>query len=416
MEKRVIIIQRRERFERDLLGELKELAEDAGYKVVKSIVQVGGYSSSYGIGKGKVLELKNLVREYDVSKVIFFNELKPRQEYNLQKELGVDVIDRFELILEIFASRAGSREAKLQIELARLKRELSMVREYIHLVKTGELPGFMGGGRYAIDAYYRHVTKRIALIERRLEKIRKMKNNRWERRNFTGLYNISLTGYTGAGKTTLFNLFTSLNEYSDGKPFATLSTKVRRIKIMGRPLLLSDTIGFIDSLPELLFDAFYTTLGELLYADVILLVVDISEEIKEVKRKLEASLEILSRLSVPFSNIILVANKIDLVVPDDIRSKVSVLNEYSIDVVAISAKEKRGIEYLGKKIIEKLPGYMRFKLVVPKNSVCLDKIVTNCYVRSIDVSNGKLILDVEGKSEWIEKFVRKNKVSVINMK
>lgn len=243
-----------------------------------------------------------------------------------------------------------------------------------------------------------------------------MKNNRWERRNFTGLYNISLTGYTGAGKTTLFNLFTSLNEYSDGKPFATLSTKVRRIKIMGRPLLLSDTIGFIDSLPELLFDAFYTTLGELLYADVILLVVDISEEIKEVKRKLEASLEILSRLSVPFSNIILVANKIDLVVPDDIRSKVSVLNEYSIDVVAISAKEKRGIEYLGKKIIEKLPGYMRFKLVVPKNSVCLDKIVTNCYVRSIDVSNGKLILDVEGKSEWIEKFVRKNKVSVINMK
>jgi len=410
MEKRVIIVQRKERFEKNLLGELKELAEAAGYSVVMSVLQTRGYSSTYNIGRGKVLELKKLIKEYNVDKVIFFNELKPGQEYNLQKELGVEVIDRFELILEIFASRAGSREAKLQIELARLKRELSMIREYIHLVKTGELPGFMGGGRYAIDAYYRHVTKRIALIEKRLEKIRRIKSHRWERRNYTGLYSVSLTGYTGAGKTTLFNVFTRLNEFSDGRPFATLSPKVRRIKIKGRPLLLSDTIGFIDSLPRLLLDAFYTTLGELLYSDVILLVVDISEKIGEVKRKLEASFEILSKLSISFNNVILVANKIDLINLEDMKEKLRFLKEYGVDVVAVSAKKNVGLDLLEDKIISKLPRYNRYKLIIPRNSSFLEKIVSNCYVKDINVLNGKIVVEIEGKRDWIEKFARKNRI------
>lgn len=409
MEKRAIIVQRRTRFERDLLKELKELAEAAGYKVVCCLTQIRASSASYNIGKGKVLELKKLVKKFNVDRVIFFNELKPGQAYNLQRELGVEVIDRFELILEIFASRAGSREAKLQIELARLKRELSMIREYIHRVKIGELQGFMGGGRYAIDAYYRHVTKRISLIEECLEKIRKMKDARWRKRAFTGLYSVALTGYTGAGKTTLFNALTGLNEYSDGKPFATLSTKVRRVSIKGRPFLISDTIGFIDSLPELLLDAFYTTLGELLYSDLIILVLDISEELEEIKRKLEASLETLSRLSIPFNHLVLAANKIDLIDHEELSGRMKLLSKYGLDIVPISAAKKYGLDELGEKLIEKLPSYVSIRLSVPRNEKeVLEKLKSNCYVRDTFSFNGRIVFYVEGKKEWIDSFIKRN--------
>ncbi|RLE83975.1 MAG: hypothetical protein DRJ41_03945, partial [Thermoprotei archaeon] len=144
MKRRVLLVQRRRREERNMLYELRELAEAAGYRVVGEIEQVRAPDSSYNIGIGKVREIARIIKDKGVNKVIFFNELKPVQAYKLRKEWGIDVIDRYELILEIFAKRAGSREAKLQIELAKLKRDLSMTKEWINLAKRGELPGFMG--------------------------------------------------------------------------------------------------------------------------------------------------------------------------------------------------------------------------------------------------------------------------------
>ncbi len=313
--RRAVLVQRRLPGERSLLYELRELVEAAGYSVAGEVEQVRHEDPKYNLGRGKVLELKSLVRRSGSDTVVFFNELRPSQAYNLRKKLGVEVKDRFEIILEIFAQRAGSREAKLQIELARLKRELSFAKEYISLAKRGELHGFLGGGKYAVDTYYTYVSRRIARIERELRRIRRQKNLRWKRRVSAGLYSVSLTGYTGAGKTTLFKALTGREGYVDGKPFATLSTLSKRIEIEGLPILVSDTIGFIDSLPDALFDAFYTTLGENTLADLIVLVIDVSEPESEVRRKLLASLSTLLNLAIPRGRILIAANKIDAVAP-----------------------------------------------------------------------------------------------------
>ena len=397
-------MQRRRREERNMLYELRELAEAAGYRVVGEIEQVRAPDSSYNIGIGKVREIARIIKDKGVNKVIFFNELKPVQAYKLRKEWGIDVIDRYELILEIFAKRAGSREAKLQIELAKLKRDLSMTKEWINLAKRGELPGFMGGGRYAFDAFYRHVTSRISKIEEELKKIRTWKNYRFVRRRRSGLYSISLTGYTGAGKTTLFNSLTGLNGYVDGKPFATLSTKSKRVKIHGIPMLISDTIGFIDSLPQPLMDAFYTTLGELSYSDIILLVVDISEEENEVRRKLETSLDTLSQLGITLESIILVANKIDNV-PGDLNRKLELVREYSRNVVPLSALKGLGLEELKNNIVARLPKLSEALVTIRKDEKNLVRTLEeNCHVCEIRDANGYLTLKVRGRRELLETF------------
>lgn len=419
MKGRVILVQRRLRNEKNMLYELRELAESAGYIVVDEIEQIRPPDPKYNIGRGKVEELKTIVYEKDIEKVIFFNELKPSHAYNLRKALGVDVIDRFELILEIFAKRAGSKEAKLQIELARLKRELSFAKEYISLVKRGELHGFLGGGKYAVDAYYTYVNSRISKIERELEKIRKQKNNRWKKRVKAGLYTVALTGYTGAGKTTLFNRLTGQNRYIDGKPFATLSTVSKRIRINGLPILVSDTIGFIDSLPETLFDAFYTTLGESTLADLLLLVVDISEPEEEIKRKILASISTLYSLAIPKSKILLVANKIDKINKAEREAKRSILEKYTRNIVEISALNGEGIEELKEKIFEMLPERILEKIYIETKTHrnIIKEIESKCRIISIKPIDRSIIeLTIEGRKEVIEKYKRRVENVVLEAK
>lgn len=409
MKNRAILVQRRLRNEKNMLYELRELAESAGYIVVGEIEQVRPPDPKYNIGRGKVEELKTVVYEKDVEKVIFFNELKPSHAYNLKKALGVDVIDRFELILEIFASRAGSREAKLQIELARLKRELSFAKEYISLAKRGELHGFLGGGKYAVDAYYTYVNSRISKIERELEKIRRQKNSRWKKRIRAGLYNVALTGYTGAGKTTLFNRLTGQNRYVDGRPFATLSTVSRRIRIKGLPVLVTDTIGFIDSLPEMLFDAFYTTLGESTLADLLLLIVDVSEPEEEIKRKMLASISTLYSLAVPKSKILLVANKIDKIDGAEREAKRKILEKYTRNIVEVSALHGEGIEELKERIFETLPERTIEKIYIGGEiqGNIIKEIENKCRIVNIrPTSVGTVELVIEGRRGVVEKYKR----------
>jgi len=386
--------------------EMEELALAAGYEVVGSLIQTRPEDPKYNIGRGKLPELHEKVRNGKADKVIFFNMLKPSQAYNLRKELGVDVIDRYELILEIFAKRAGSREAKLQIELARLKRELSFAREYINLSKRGELHGFLGGGKYAVDAYYTYVSSRAALIEKLLEKVRAQKSARWVRRGEAGFYSVSLAGYTGAGKSTLFARLTGEDVYIDGKPFATLSTTSRRIKVCGYPVILTDTIGFIDSLPEQLLDAFYTTLGETLFADVVVLVVDIAESLEEVKRKFNASIEILSSLGVPLKKVVVAANKIDATSPADAEKKLSVLKASGLPVVPVSAKQGKGLEELKGLVASKLPEKVLETIFVkPGETKILEEALTKCRVIEISgAHDGGVKIVIEGRANVVERI------------
>ncbi len=403
--KRAILVQRRTAGEKSLLYELAELAESAGYEVVGELEQVRVEDPKYNLGRGKVLELKRLIRQSRADAVIFFNELKPSQAYNLRKKLGVEVKDRFEIILEIFARRAGSREAKLQIELARLKRELSFAREYISLAKRGELHGFLGGGKYAVDTYYTYVSRRIARIERELRAIRRQKSVRWRRRVEAGLYSVSLTGYTGAGKTTLFKSLTGREGYIDGRPFATLSTLSKRIEINALPVLVSDTIGFIDSLPDALFDAFYTTLGENTLADLVLLVVDVAEPEDEIRRKLLASLSTLFSLAIPRNKILIAANKIDLLSEKELEERVRWLEKYGSTVVPVSAKTGAGISALKKAILDNLPGKTFEDLLLPySQSYLIRDIGKKCRIVSLRDTGSGILLRLEGRREVISMY------------
>lgn len=405
--KRVVLVERLDEGRSSLMHELKELATAAGYEVAGVLTQVKHPDPNYQIGEGKVEELKELIKKKEAYKVIFFNDLKPRQAYNLTKKLGVEVIDRFQLILEIFASRAGSKEAKLQIELAKLKRELSFAREWLRLAKLGELHGFLGGGEYAIDAYYKHVRRRIVKIEEELSKLRVFKESRWIRRSWEGgLYYIALTGYTGAGKTTLFRALTDYQGYVDGKPFATLNTKMGRTSIEGRPVVISDTVGFIDCLPPQLLDAFYTTLGEVALADAVIMVFDVSEDIGEIKRKLSAAYTTLKALGVSSTKIIAVANKVDMINGESPEVKLSPARVLGFEPIPISALKGEGIEQLKRAILEKLPGYATVKVEIDKANI-LHELHRGAFVREVNIKDGKIDAVVEGRKEWIESILRK---------
>ncbi len=338
------------------LAEFKLLAEAAGYNSKLVITQEREPDTRFYVGPGKLQELKNLIKKFDIDTVITYHELKPKQHFNLERELNVNIIDRVELILEIFSQRAGTREAKLQIELAKLKHRLPLIREYIRLAKMGEQIGYHGAGEYAVEAYYRYVRNRIATITRELKDIRSKKRMLISKRRERGLPEIVLTGYTMAGKTTLFNRLCKEWKYRDGKPFATLSTYSSMIDLGGLKAILTDTIGFIDDLPPLLIEAFYATIEEISQADLILLILDLSESIDEFKRKLNTSLKVLRDLAIPYDKILPVLNKVDLVDNDsDVETKISIVRDFGLaNPVVISAEKGINIDELRRRILMKL--------------------------------------------------------------
>ncbi|HDM26903.1 MAG TPA: HflX family GTPase, partial [Candidatus Bathyarchaeota archaeon] len=224
---RAIIVERRSPNERSHLEELRSLAEAAGYKVVGLLEQVREPDPKYQIGPGKAKELAELVSKLRANVVIFDNELKPVQAYNLAKLTGVEVIDRFQLILQIFALRASTKEAKLQIQLARLQYELARAKEKVRLAKMGEQPGFLGLGRYEVDDYYELIRRQIAYIKKKLRKVSSYRKLHRRRRRALGYPLVSLSGYTNAGKSTIFYALTQ--EFVPISPslFTTLTTKTR---------------------------------------------------------------------------------------------------------------------------------------------------------------------------------------------
>ena len=286
----------------------------------------------------------------------------------MAKETGVEAIDRFQLILEIFARRASTTEAKLQIELARLKRELTMAKEKVRLAKMGEQPGFMGLGAYEVDVYYETIKRQIYTIQKKLRKIRKKRKLHRTRRLELGFSSISLAGYTNAGKSSLFNALTKEQVPIDNALFTTLSTTTRLINLYGRKVLLTDTVGFIDRLPLTLIEAFHSTLEETIFSDLILLVVDVSEPIQEIERKLTCCLDTIHKIGASGIPIVTALNKIDLISEEELKNRMEALKELAPNPVPVSALYGINLDALKYELRKQLKNYVQVSLSLPMNS------------------------------------------------
>jgi GTP-binding protein HflX len=319
----------------------------------------------YQIGAGKVEELAELVKQTNAEKVIFDNLLRRVQAYNLAKATNVEIIDRFQLILEIFTRRATTTEAQMQIRLAKLRYDLAQAKERVRLAKKGEQPGFMGLGAYEVDVYYESVKKEIHTIRKKLKKIRAKRVLHRERRAKLEFSSISLAGYTKAGKSSLFNALTEADVPVDSALFTTLSTTTRLIEISKKRFLLTDTVGFIDRLPLTLIEAFRSTLEETIYSNLILLIVDASEPMTLVKKKLSICLETIERIGASGIPLITALNKIDLLSETEIAQKLKQLEDEAPNPVPISALYRTNIDRLKAEVLRILMNYVRASFSVP---------------------------------------------------
>jgi GTP-binding protein HflX len=306
-----------------------------------------------------------MVDETDADKVIFDNNLRTKQTYNLAKATQVEVIDRFQLILELFNRRATTTEAQLQIQLATLRNELKHAREKVRLSKGSEQPGFMGLGAYEADVYRDAIKLQVQTITKKLSSIRKKRGLQRERRTELGFLTIALAGYTSSGKSTLFNALTQETARVDKQLFTTLSTQTRMVEFLKRKFLITDTVGFIDRLPIGLIEAFHSTLEETIFSDLIIIVVDLSEPIETVLKKNDVCLQTIERLGASGIPTITALNKIDLLKTEEQEQKLSELKDKIKNPILLSAKCQTNLDELRKRIVRILENYIQGQFTLP---------------------------------------------------
>src|SRR6267143_1055606 len=341
-----------------VLGEIVELAKSLPIRVVSIQIQDRDRPDPKGyFGSGKLEEVKRELRLSQADLVIVNDLLKPSQLLHLQKTLGVEVWDRVHLILRIFADRARSAEAKLQVERAALQNQIPLVREAISLSKKGENPGFLAGGEVGTAVLLNQIRRRTSSIDKRLEKLKKDSGLRRERRKRSGYFVVSVAGYTNAGKSTLVSSITGAQLLIEDRMFSTLTTTTRKVEQLNGVVLMSDTVGFIESLPTFMIDAFNSTISEIYYSDLILLVVDVSEDEDTIERKMLVSKEILEG-SESQPPVIVVLNKNDSLSQDGLAWKVRKLTQRGLlqpdSYVAVSAKSGDGIPELLRRVTARI--------------------------------------------------------------
>ena len=293
----------------EYLDELEFLAETAGAIGVKKFIQkVDRPDSRTYIRSGKLLEIKEYIEENEIEVVIFDDELSPTQLRNIERELNVRILDRTNLILDIFAQRAKTAYAKMQVELAQYQYLLPrLTRMWTHLERQKGGIGMRGPGETQIETDRRIIQDKISRLKEQLKKVDKQMAS--QRGNRGSMVRISLVGYTNVGKSTLMNLLAKSDVFAENKLFATLDTTVRKVVIENVPFLLSDTVGFIRKLPHQLVEAFKSTLDEVREADILMHVVDISHpNFEDHIRVVEETLKDIKAIDKP---IFVVFNKID---------------------------------------------------------------------------------------------------------
>lgn len=330
------------------MRELEELVKTAGGEVVceviqnKSDIEPGTY-----MGEGKLEEIRIAADDLSVDCVVFDDELSPIQLRNISEILGVKVLDRSMLILDIFAMRAKSGEGKIQVELAQLKYRLPRLRGLgVQMSRTGAGIGTRGPGETKLETDRRHIHKRIQALSEELEDIKKHRELLRSRRKKDGVVSVALVGYTNAGKSTLLNTLTDAGVFAEDKLFATLDPTSRAVELSdGRKILLVDTVGFIRKLPHHLVEAFKSTLEEAVVADVLLHITDVSNP--EYKNQIIVVNEVLKDIGADNKPEIMVYNKCDKADPEEFTG---------CDGVLISAKKKMGLDKLIDAVADAAPG------------------------------------------------------------
>jgi GTP-binding protein HflX len=336
------------------IKEVSELASAAGYEVEALLTQKRVLKSEYGVGVGKAEELKELVAGNGSRTIIVDERLTSSQANRLSMVTQAEVVDRERLILNIFARRAVTTEAKLQVQLAELRYELPRVRDAVRYSVKGERAGFSGMGESAVDVKFRAIKRMMASVNSKLAAARSSKGVQRAERLKLDMPFVSLAGYTSSGKTTLFNrLATETKEESPGL-FTTLTTTTRAVNLdgEGRKIMLSDTVGFISRLPAYMVESFRSTLDELTYADLVLLMMDVSEDVRNVSIKFESCKETLRELNVSPDRVLLVLNKVDLLNGGEGDGKMEAVFS-GFPSVRISASRGDGIHQLKMKVVER---------------------------------------------------------------
>jgi GTPase len=339
--------------EGDDLSELRELLRTAGVAVVGQAVQhrEQPHPNTY-VGPGKIVEIKEAAKRADANVVACDDELTPRQERNLEAELGLPVIDRTAIILDIFAGHAGSSEGKLQVELAQLEYNMARMRGlWTHLERLGAGRGVggigtRGPGETQIETDRRLARDRIAALKRKLADVRGSRLIMRAERERAHLPRIAIAGYTNAGKSTLLNALTGASVGVRDRLFHTLDPSTRALRLNGRPYLLTDTVGFIRKLPHQLVDAFGATLEETRVADLILHVVDASADEATMTEMLQSVDAVLDEIGAGDRPRLLVLNKADALDADR-REELSLAHP---DGILVSALDGEGLESLGEAI------------------------------------------------------------------
>jgi GTP-binding protein HflX len=296
--------------------------------------------------------LEDAIEKHKPDVIVFDEVLKPNQNYSLASKLKLEILDRESLILQIFESRASSSESKLQVKLAQLRYERSRAKERVRLSKMGEQPGFMGIGKFEVDVYYNDIQNRVNNIKSKLKKAGKQRALHRQGRDRLGFKTISLAGYTSAGKTTLFNSLTGEQKEKSAELFTTLTTTTRRLKLGREISLITDTVGFISKLPAYLIEAFKSTLEELIFTDIVLVVIDSLDNDQQMKKKFSSCYRTLVELGVERKNMIFLFNKSESI---DDKKLLHIMNNLKIDEVEncldISALTGKNLTEL-KKLLE----------------------------------------------------------------
>ncbi len=387
------------------LNELRELAEAAGYEVMCEVTQARHPDRKFQLGRGKVDELAQMVVHLKPDKLIFHNPLSTMQIYNISEICRCETIDKFQLIIEIFATRATTHRSKLQVELARLQYELPRARAVISILKKDERPGFMGLGGYE-DSYAQDIKNRMVRIRNELETIQKDNETLRAHRHSRGFSLVALAGYTNAGKSTLFNSLVDENVESKDMLFTTLLPTTRSLDVEGRDVLLTDTVGFIEDLPHWMVDAFRSTLDEIFLADVVLLVVDSSEDLENIRKKLLVCHETMWDQLQDVA-IVTVFNKTDLIEEDELTERMLSLGYLAPNPVAVSAKSGFGFDELKAQIHDLLPKWERISLSFPMSEKAMSLVAwifDEGLVHSIKYGND-ISIDFEARDKIINKAI-----------